>query len=192
MALSKFSIHFRITIFSILFVLILTVTFLWVCETAGIINDGNIIIIAGLCIIISLLLTVLLSILTMILFIKKLIMVFRNLSDNEELIGLITKLSLLTLISLSITILVPLLLPLIVFGFETDVDWPFDFLILVDVTTNFWCIMLSFEEMNHYYSNICNFCDSKCRKLWSNRVVSKDEKMISKIHSVESNTQNTV
>ena len=51
-------------------------------------------------------------------------------------------------------------------------------MVLFDIATNFWSVMLSFEQMNPWYVKVCGCFDSKCRKLWGNIVITKDERVL--------------
>lgn len=181
--LSRCTTRFRIVIFSVLAIFIIasviTVIIFDLKESSFLVE-----MIGYLLTSLSFVLIILLSIMTMILFIRKLKQAFRNLSDDDVLIALITQLSILTIISVSITILVPFLLII-------DRGWLFDFMIVFDIATNFHCIMLTFDQMNGYYMSICGFCDSKCRKLWKNKVITKDETILSEMAVSPANDMNT-
>eukprot|EP01084_Bolivina_argentea_P088060 158978_1 len=101
------------------------------------------------------------------LFVYKLIRVYRINSgmDNkdEDLISAITKTTLLTTISISITITNGIFTAL--WDSENNIvfRWFCHYIVLVDVFTNFICIIMSYKIYKGYYLVICRFIDSKCR-----------------------------
>ena len=107
--------------------------------------------------------------------------VYRYLSNDETFIGIITQLSILTLFSVSITLFDVALV--FIFIAEPSLYWILEFPVLLDVITNFWFIMLSFESMNGYYMAICGCLDSKCRRLWKDMVISKNEQKLTEMSS---------
>ena len=179
MSLSKCYVRSRIIIFSILAgIIIIFAVIIFLLELSSIIA-----ILAKICFFLIFLLVIILSIMTLILFIRKLIQVYRHLASNETFIAIITQLSILTLISVSITMVIVFLFLIVD---DPVFNWRFWYLILFDVGSNFWCIMLTFEEMNHWYMNICGCFDSKCRKLWTNIVTTQHEKVLKDIAAANS------
>ena len=120
------------------------------------------------------------------LFIKKLIQVNRN-SDDNELLDVITKHTILATISLQFTVVV-----FITFGISSFIDndtsilhlsdWIGSYSILFDVFTNSLCIGLSLHCFDKYYGICCGCMDKQCRKSCE-KTVSDDRK--SKISSIE-------
>eukprot|EP00483_Globobulimina_turgida_P002437 UN02441 len=48
---------------------------------------------------------------------------------------------------------------------------------LIDVYSNFWCVMLSYSCFKIYYDGICGCLHFKCKSVW-NKIAGKDEKML--------------
>ena len=120
------------------------------------------------------------------LYVKKLIEVQRNASQNdEEFVKMITKTALLCIISVSTTLV--LMISIVVLSlFDTEIGFLVQCLIiLMDIYTNFMCILLSFNPFEIFYQRLCGFCHKKCYGFWSNWVESKDQKMI--VTTVEAN-----
>ena len=170
--LSKYQIVFRIILFSILFIVIASAfgrIFINFSPNISSIFEA----------ITSSMVFVLITILSlsiMILFISKLVQVMKS-NNDSELIGVITQLSLLTFISITITLSVPICLITFIFILDLPqiyIEWIREYILLFDTATNFWCIMLSFKAMNGYYIMICGCIDNKCRKLWSRKMNKND------------------
>ena len=92
-----------------------------------------------------------------ILFLYKLIQVYKIQKGNDKsgLVGVITKTSILTIISIFATLLNAL----------TAIAGAGDYHNLIavfDFMTNFWCIILSFNGYHDWYRKMCGYCDSKC------------------------------
>ena len=186
MPLSKCNICFRVTSFVVMAISI-------VLSSIFFIFDGKSLIGTAIAAFIMLQL-VFLGIATMILFIRKLMHVYRH-SNDEIFIGIITQLSILTLFSVGITLIDVGLV--FIFIVEPSLYWILEFPVLLDVITNFWFIMLSFESMNGYYMAICSCLDSRCRRLWKNMVVSKEEQKLAEMSNdttkpSETNTTNDI
>eukprot|EP01084_Bolivina_argentea_P117529 208712_1 len=91
---------------------------------------------------------------------------------NMKLIQIITKTTLLSLISMLITFVscALLLFRFSLFGDNTDVkiyvEIISDWVIALDIYSNFACYSLSFRYYNKYYIKLCKCCDYKCKRLW--------------------------
>ena len=120
-------------------------------------------------------LEIFLGICTLVIFIRKLIRVQRTYTsqtdDNDELIRIVTQLSVTTIPSILITITAPIANFLLA---GTDYLWIMYFIALADISSNFWCMMLSFKAMNNYYRICCGCIDNQCRKSWKKRVMLTD------------------
>eukprot|EP01083_Nonionella_stella_P084202 233044_1 len=109
------------------------------------------------------------------LFLSKLSIVFRRSSQakhsnkkDNALINLITKITLLSLMTMSITFVSCLLLlfRFSIFGENVVVSLISDWVISIDIYSNFLCYSLSFKYFHKYYAKLCRCCDFKCRRLW--------------------------
>ena len=115
-----------------------------------------------------------LTISTTVTFIYKLIQVIKmdsNSDDNGKLIGLMTKTSLLTIISMLSTIL-GFIFASVDFGYATmsyedmEIFRNISFTAtIVDVYSNFICYMLTYNSAQKYYLGACGFCDTRCQAL---------------------------
>ena len=136
------------------------------------------------------------------LFIYKLIKVYKLVENenksvrNERMIGAITKLAVLSSISISISI-INMISYIIAYGnFIKDVhfhgmQWYLHwFLQLGDIYTNFLCAVLCLKMYSKRYVKICKCLDAKCRKCWINILQNKEHAATLKpVHiQLESNT----
>ena len=160
MKLSKCTIRFYYIIFVIL-ALFIPLSMIELIDTE---NDILYIITAFAASMVFLLL-IFLSVSIMILFIRKLIQVYKMVTKDDDLIEIITRSTILTLVSISVTLIV---LP--TSGIQMQYPWILVYVFLFDITTNFLCIMLSFDLMKEYYVTICGCIDSQCKKCWTNIV----------------------
>ena len=89
--------------------------------------------------------------------------------DENNLLWTITKQSLLTFISLfSGMVFVAIVTFLSITGLSvSSIHGAFVWIsfALIDVWTNFICILLSYQAFDGYYSKMCGFCDLKCKRL---------------------------
>eukprot|EP01084_Bolivina_argentea_P252957 424780_1 len=128
-----------------------------------------------------------------ILFIFKLIQVYKLSpeTNNDQLVTAITKTTILTSISLSSTFM-NFIGNAIFPSVGVAIQWVCHYFAVMDVLTNFVCIMMSYNAFRMYYVLLCPFCDSKCRVCCS-RIVTKsnnDIKMMDKAVS-ESKPEDT-
>eukprot|EP00483_Globobulimina_turgida_P009064 UN09082 len=116
---------------------------------------------------------------TIILFVRRLVAVYKTISSQDKLVDTITKLTILNVISLSITVLVPIIMIFITATAPTAFVGTTAFLIgnNVDVYTNFWCVMLSFTHFESYYNRVCGCFHFKCRKCWF-KVLGRDARIL--------------
>ena len=95
---------------------------------------------------------------------------------DPELIGLITKTSILAIMSIFAklfhAICRMILLALISTIHTVMIS---TLLVIFDVSINFWCIILSYRDYNDWYLRVCGYCDSKCTECWY-RIVEKETK----------------
>lgn len=109
------------------------------------------------------------------LFIYKIIQVYKSMGNDQELIGIITKATILTFVSIFITCLSPI--SIIAFNkYESiHVRSMTTLIIIADLYSNFICIVLEYDYFNGYYHKLCSCMDIKCRKLWNRMVGVSDE-----------------
>ena len=125
-----------------------------------------------------LLLAIVLNVSLSILFIYKLVQVNKDqdVRNNGNLLDIITKNTILTVISNCATILVILGMVLSIIVPDHNVYWVFTVNVLVqymDVYTNFICIALTFRCFISFYGNICGLLDRKCKGMCSNAFAEK-------------------
>ena len=109
------------------------------------------------------------------LFIYKIIQVYQSMGNDEELIGMITKATILTFISIFITCLAPISIIALNNSDSVHIRSITTLVIIADLYSNFICIVLEYDYFNGYYSRLCSCMDIKCRKLWSKMVGVSDE-----------------
>ena len=116
-------------------------------------------------------LNILLIIVLFVMYIYKMRSVYKTGSTKDEnLINIISKISLLAIISISITILAFLSLPLHSIFHSPHYDYVVVFITVADVYTNALCIFLMFKRFDNYYYGICSLCHHKCiRKCVENK-----------------------
>ena len=112
---------------------------------------------------VSSILTVILAVILFAVYIFKMYGIYAKTKD-QDLINLISKNSLLAIISVLVT-----LLDMTSWAFVQPISSPHynvfvDFLIVSDIYTNALCIFLSYKVFEGYYYKVCGFCDSKCIK----------------------------
>eukprot|EP01084_Bolivina_argentea_P078149 141784_1 len=119
---------------------------------------------------ISFVLFVILILSIIILFIAKLVRVYKYCANDEELMDAVTKTTILTLVSILVTLLIPT---------HSLLREPFDFeygswfyflgnvFTILDIFTNFLCIVMSYKYFDSYYYYICGCLDTQCKSLCS-------------------------
>ena len=134
------------------------------------------------------LMVIIIMVILIILFLYKLIQVYKSVDGDPELIAIITKTSLLAIISTSSTIILAMIT--LITPSSESIHFVFLNVLFVtnDFVTNFWCIILSYTEYSAWYLKLCKCCDNKCKWCWY-RIVGKDITMLTK--QIEMN-QNTV
>eukprot|EP01084_Bolivina_argentea_P042344 78085_1 len=108
-----------------------------------------------------------------VLFLYKLISVYKyryergsNNTIPHEVVSLMTKTSVLCFISIFTNLLVSMIVhPLAFQSVYKDMVWRI--LIVVDVYTNHFCVLLSYIEFQMWYTQLCGCFDSYCNSLWS-------------------------
>ena len=129
---------------------------------------------------------------TLVLFIRKLMKVYNEQKSEEQLISSVTKLTIVTVSSISITLMVPVIIVLFeAVGVDEFVVFVMEkYVILCDIYTNLWCALLSTRYFDAHYKVLCGCVDAWCKKCFYK---SKDEKMIeSVVESNESKRTNSV
>merc|ERR1712157_354999 len=101
------------------------------------------------------------------LFIYKLIQVSRHIDDNNNdndklLKAVITKNTILTLISFGVTVLVIIIFVIVS---VTKLWWLAAYGILLDAFTNYICITLTFKYFDSIYFKMCGCIDAKCKNM---------------------------
>ena len=106
------------------------------------------------------------------LFIYKLIQVYKNVSKNSALISIITKNTILFVISIGWTILHCIMMMLTVILFKDKpiismhIKMTKDFLHLFNIYVNFICILFSYNCFDGHYQSICGLTNSICTRMW--------------------------
>ena len=145
---------------------------------------------AGLCI------TLIIIFLTF-LFVTKLIDVHKRCDCHREnkLLFTITKQSVLTLISI-----VSSLVMLIIFFLLSSTgllvssihaNFVLALCVLIDIWTNFICILLGYHSFNPYYTKMCGCCDIKCKQLCSKLAKPRENQKI-RVEDIESSSGHSV
>ena len=107
-----------------------------------------------------------------ILFIIKLVNVYKSsgMSENtgadKSVVSAITKTTILTTISVSMTLVNAIVA---IWRLNTDniyIIWFQNYFVLLDVYTNFLCVILSYTAFVKYYQTLCKCMDIKCRSCW--------------------------
>ena len=88
--------------------------------------------------------------------------------DQNKLLSTITKQSILTLISI-VSLLASVIFSLSftrgLYVSSIDANFVYNLCLLIDLWTNFICILLSYHSFNAYYIKMCGCCDIKCKQL---------------------------
>lgn len=96
-------------------------------------------------------------------YIFKLYSIYKTTKD-DDLVNLISKNSLLALVSISITLLNFVLFAFVDLAKSAHYGFVVDIFIVTDIYTNALCIFLSYKSFENYYYKICGICDSRCIK----------------------------
>eukprot|EP01084_Bolivina_argentea_P085237 154044_1 len=128
------------------------------------------------------LLTLLLSLIGV--FIRKLITIYKHLEAETLFITKITKLTTLNCISISLTLLVPLIIIVIsatspksaILGSAALLGG-----ILLDTTTNLWCVVMTYSYFSDYYGKICCYGHNFCQYIWI-KYVGGEERILAQIN----------
>ena len=123
------------------------------------------------------------------LFIFKLIQTYGCEEADESLIELITKISILCFTSAFTVLLTSIFVSL---SLEiTSYHWYFilDIFVIMDLYTNFLCVLLSFRYFDRFYLTICKCCDHQCYECWRRCIqVLKTRKLSKSNDSIDSET----
>ena len=117
---------------------------------------------------IAFLIVITLIISLMIMYIRKLLRIYRSVAitdcpDTDELIITITKTTILTLLSLSVTFVTPIV---IISDTQAAIGNVVTSTMLLDIYTNFLCITLSYSFFFGMYMKICGCMHRICKKMW--------------------------
>merc|ERR1712154_259741 len=96
---------------------------------------------------------------------------------TTSLINVITKTTLLSLISMTITFLscLVILFRFILFGDSQAVIVITEWLMILDIYSNFACYTLQFEHSKEAYKKMCSCLDIRCKHLWYRLVFGEEE-----------------
>eukprot|EP01083_Nonionella_stella_P131964 401199_1 len=126
-----------------------------------------------------------------VIFVHKFIHVYRQSSD-EELITLITRTTLLAMISISITIVDAMNTVLIGTVDSIVYHWICHYIALFDLFSNLICIVIGYQMFKKYYFILCSPMDRCCRLCCSSMVGKKQEKRsLAKVVSITSDPAST-
>ena len=95
-------------------------------------------------------------------FISKLMQVNQSTQNDEELVSVITKIVLLTTMSILATILVGIFLALRVYMFSPIIMAGYWFMASIDAITSFLCLILSYRIFDNLYEILCKLPDRIC------------------------------
>lgn len=111
-----------------------------------------------------------------------------KLDSNSPLIALITKTSVLAFISIFATLIDAIGTIILPFILSVHILMITRLLLIFDLVTNFWCIILAYRGYDALYMKICAHCDLKCGTYWQNFAKRKtqDVMMITAIQSNKS------
>eukprot|EP00484_Ammonia_sp_Unknown_P018404 CAMPEP_0197039850 /NCGR_PEP_ID=MMETSP1384-20130603/16622_1 /TAXON_ID=29189 /ORGANISM="Ammonia sp." /LENGTH=224 /DNA_ID=CAMNT_0042470513 /DNA_START=354 /DNA_END=1028 /DNA_ORIENTATION=- len=125
---------------------------------------------------------------TLVLFMKKLFAVYRNVDADDKLMATITKLSTLSFISISITLSFPcisVIFPVIMDDDNITMLYVIEkYIVCLDVWSNLWCVLLTYNTFDPLYNNLCGCVHKRCQKVWSKWIESSgfnDERMMVKV-----------
>ena len=152
LALSKSAIITFIIFYIVTCIIFLTGSTLYTLAPAGI--GGKLYAMSSVCII-------LLSIAIFGVYIHKLHSIAKT-SNDEELLNMIAKNSLLAIVSISVTLFNFILFALIETFMSPHYGVVVDTFIISDIYTNALCVFLSYKTFDVYYYKICGYCDTKC------------------------------
>ena len=153
----------------------------------------ELVIVAFACLLFILLVTALIS-----LFLYKVAQVYRyvntkNKSPDEDtdLIAIITKTSGLGITSIFLTLLHAIFGIIAPSAKSVHLEMLYKLFAEFDVTTNFWCIILSYKGYNEWYLKICGYCDLKCAVCW-HRITRTDSRDLAENTKVDETNVVTV
>eukprot|EP01084_Bolivina_argentea_P077955 141442_1 len=124
------------------------------------------------------------------LFINKLMNVHKMCDQNNDgLIKIITKTSLLSFVSTFISLLCFTFIALAPMIDSIYWDFTRNLVILADEYTNFACIFLSYAYFKEYYAKICGGCDKNCGQLWAKCILRNDFNIVDATVDVNENEE---
>ena len=109
----------------------------------------------------------------LLMFLYKMYTIYKN-SKDIDLVKIITKTSLLALVSTLISILVFISFYFIGIFLTAHYNYMVDVLLVCDMYTNALCIFLSYKKFNGYYVKLCGCGDSKCQRCWMSCVKNQE------------------
>ena len=126
--------------------------------------------IIGSIIIVSAFITLIITIIFLIsLFLYKMTQVYKcmNKENNDsKFLKIITKTVILTIISISATLLNGIGTAGVASTKSIHLAMVARFLVLFDLSSNFWCVILGYCGYKDWYLKLCGCCDSKCTACW--------------------------
>ena len=110
------------------------------------------------------------------LFIYKLVKVYRNVNANKELIKIITKITILSIVSICCSTVYFLLMIVIAVKIKDNIHAKLlrDFTQLFSIYMNLICVLLSYNCFDPLYGSVCGLMNRRCTTCWR-KVVGKSE-----------------
>ena len=130
------------------------------------------------------------------LFLYKMAQVYKSVdteNSNPALIAIITKTNLLAIISIVSTLITAIFVTLetSIWSNSIPVFMISRLLVINDVFTNFWCIILSSSIFNNWYLKICKCCHLRCESCWY-RIVGKIPTKVTKLTVTQPKKMNPI
>ena len=117
------------------------------------------------------------------LYLYKMCKIFKETQD-DDLIHLILKTSLLAIISISFTMATWTAVGVLIFANSIHYTFIFNLIFINDIYTNALCIFLAYKRFENHYNILCGVCDRKCiRKCVQNKGLQNVE-----LENIQSNT----
>ena len=109
---------------------------------------------------------------------------------DKSVVSAITKTTILTSISIIITFS-NAIVAMIRINNPNDIytAWIANYFVLLDVYTNFLCVIMCYKAFRRYYKTLCSCFDIKCRKCWVNVIYAGnccDKDLMLQMHTVVS------
>ena len=123
---------------------------------------------------------ILLLIILITLFVNRLIKIYKYSDADESMVATITNTTLLVSISISITILLPIFWYIQSVTNSLIAKSVYRICTLIDIYTNFLCVILSYKAFNSLYQSLCGIMDGLCRLCWF-KIINKNSQEIEEI-----------